>query len=268
MTRPPPDGRAPTRRRAGGLGRSTATTCASSRVASTRTPRTRRGSGCRRACARSRATRGLTPRRVVLSAPRRPRPRGGTRIQRGSSGATAVGSRRCSPRRGRLRRRRERRQRAAPAVPIIITASISTDARLGLAAPFGAGPISAHRLQPDGRLAAASRSRATTRRAGPGVRQQTAPINPRDTAELRGRRAAGPVPGRTSRATASTRGDGEGRAARAERAERGAAAVAPCAAVDDRRMPARWLLPPAALALPGRPPDGAGRRRPRSCSAT
>jgi hypothetical protein len=77
----------------------------------------------------------------------------------------------------------ERRNEPRPATRIVITGSISTDRVSVSPRRFGAGPVSlvvANLTDTSQQvtLETADRSRA-------GLRQQTAPINPRDTAELR-----------------------------------------------------------------------------------
>ena len=77
----------------------------------------------------------------------------------------------------------ERRSEPRPPTRILLTGSISTDRVSVSPRRFGAGPISlvvanlTHTSQ-QVTLETADRTRA-------GLRQQTAPINPRDTAELR-----------------------------------------------------------------------------------
>ena len=77
----------------------------------------------------------------------------------------------------------ERRSEPRPPTRILLTGSISTDRVSVSPRRFGAGPISlvvanlTHTSQ-QVTLETADRDR-------PGIRQQTAPINPRDTAELR-----------------------------------------------------------------------------------
>lgn len=77
----------------------------------------------------------------------------------------------------------ERRNEPRPPTRIVITGSISTDRVSVSPRRFGAGPVS---------LVVANLTdtsqQVTLETAGrdhPGLRQQTAPINPRDTAELR-----------------------------------------------------------------------------------
>jgi hypothetical protein len=77
----------------------------------------------------------------------------------------------------------DRRNEPRPPARILITGSISTDRVSISPRRFGAGPVSlivANLTDASQQvtLEAADRNR-------PGVRQQTAPINPRDTAELR-----------------------------------------------------------------------------------
>jgi hypothetical protein len=71
-----------------------------------------------------------------------------------------------------------------PPVPIIITASISTEHVSVSPRRFGAGPITlivSNQTGASQRVTLESDDSPGTR---PGVRQQTAPINPRDTARL------------------------------------------------------------------------------------
>jgi hypothetical protein len=77
----------------------------------------------------------------------------------------------------------ERKNEPRPPTRIVLTGSISTDHVSISPRRFGAGPVS---------LIVANLTNTSqqvtleaTDRSKPGVRQQTAPINPRDTAELR-----------------------------------------------------------------------------------
>jgi hypothetical protein len=71
-----------------------------------------------------------------------------------------------------------------PPVPIIITASISTEHVSVSPRRFGAGPITLIVSNQTGASQRVTLESDDTPGAGPGVRQQTAPINPRDTARL------------------------------------------------------------------------------------
>jgi hypothetical protein len=77
----------------------------------------------------------------------------------------------------------ERRNESRPPTRIVITGSISTDRVSISPRRFGAGPISlvvANLTDTSQQV-----TLETADRARAGLRQQTAPINPRDTAELR-----------------------------------------------------------------------------------
>ena len=77
----------------------------------------------------------------------------------------------------------ERRNEPRPPPRIVITGSISTDRVSVSPRRFGAGPISlvvANLTDTSQQVTLESSNRSR-----PGIRQQTAPINPRDTAELR-----------------------------------------------------------------------------------
>jgi hypothetical protein len=77
----------------------------------------------------------------------------------------------------------ERRNDPRPPTRIVVTGSISTDRVSISPRRFGAGPISlvvANLTDTSQQL-----TLETVDRRRPGIRQQTAPINPRDTAELR-----------------------------------------------------------------------------------
>jgi hypothetical protein len=72
-----------------------------------------------------------------------------------------------------------------PAVPIIITASISTEQVSVSPKRFGAGPITLIVSNQTGASQRVTLESDDAPGSGePGVRQQTAPINPRDTAQL------------------------------------------------------------------------------------
>jgi hypothetical protein len=71
-----------------------------------------------------------------------------------------------------------------PAVPIIITASISTEQVSVSPKRFGAGPITLIVSNQTGASQRVTLESDDAAGSGPGVRQQTAPINPRDTAQL------------------------------------------------------------------------------------
>jgi hypothetical protein len=71
-----------------------------------------------------------------------------------------------------------------PAVPIIITASISTEHVSVSPRRFGAGPITLVVSNQTGASQRVTLESDDAPGSGPGVRQQTAPINPRDTAQL------------------------------------------------------------------------------------
>ena len=71
-----------------------------------------------------------------------------------------------------------------PAVPIIITASISTEHVSVSPKRFGAGPITLIVSNQTGASQRVTLESDDAPGSGPGVRQQTAPINPRDTAQL------------------------------------------------------------------------------------
>src|SRR4051812_11827524 len=77
----------------------------------------------------------------------------------------------------------ERKNEPRPATRIVVTGSISTDRVSISPRRFGAGPVSlvvANLTDTSQQLTLESAERDR-----PGIRQQTAPINPRDTAELR-----------------------------------------------------------------------------------
>src|SRR4051812_2541882 len=77
----------------------------------------------------------------------------------------------------------ERKNEPRPATRIVVTGSISTDRVSISPRRFGAGPISlvvANLTDTSQQL-----TLETVDRRRPGIRQQTAPINPRDTAEVR-----------------------------------------------------------------------------------
>jgi len=71
-----------------------------------------------------------------------------------------------------------------PPVPIIITAAISTDHVTVSPRRFGAGPITLIVSNQTGASQRVTLESDDAPGEGPGVRQQTAPINPRDTAKL------------------------------------------------------------------------------------
>jgi hypothetical protein len=77
----------------------------------------------------------------------------------------------------------ERRNVPRPPTRIVVTGSISTDRVSVSPRRFGAGPVSlvvANLTDTSQQV-----TLETANRDRPGIRQQTAPINPRDTAELR-----------------------------------------------------------------------------------
>ena len=77
----------------------------------------------------------------------------------------------------------ERPNRPRPPAPIVITGSISPDRVSVSPRRFGAGPVSlvvANLTDTSQQV-----TLETAERDRPGIRRQTAPINPRDTAELR-----------------------------------------------------------------------------------
>jgi hypothetical protein len=83
----------------------------------------------------------------------------------------------------------ERRNVPRPPTRIVLTGSISTDRVSVSPRRFGAGPISlvvANLTDTSQQV-----TLETANRSRPGIRQQTAPINPRDTAELRADLATG-----------------------------------------------------------------------------
>jgi hypothetical protein len=109
-----------------------------------------------------------------------------------------------------------RRNDDRPAAPITITASVSPDRVSVSPVSFGAGPV---RLIVVNQTGAAQQVTLESKLApgeGPGIRQQTAPINPQDTATL----AADVAPGRYS---VSVRGDAISRATLRVGAERASA---------------------------------------------
>jgi hypothetical protein len=78
----------------------------------------------------------------------------------------------------------ERAREQRPPAPIVITASISNEAVSVSPRRFGSGPIN---LLVTNQTATAQRVTLESDDApgeGPGIRQETAPINPRDTARL------------------------------------------------------------------------------------
>jgi hypothetical protein len=83
----------------------------------------------------------------------------------------------------------ERKNEPRPPTRIVLTGSISTDRVSISPRRFGAGPVSlvvANLTDTSQQV-----TLETIDRGKPGVRQQTAPINPRDTAELRADLATG-----------------------------------------------------------------------------
>jgi hypothetical protein len=92
------------------------------------------------------------------------------------AGATALATLGCGS-------TEQRPNRPRPPARIVLTGSISTDRVSVSPRRFGAGPISlivANLTDTSQQV-----TLEATDRSKPGVRQQTAPINPRDTAELR-----------------------------------------------------------------------------------
>jgi hypothetical protein len=83
----------------------------------------------------------------------------------------------------------ERRNEPRPPTRIVLTGSISTDRVSISPRRFGAGPISLVVANLTDTSQQVTLERLDSRRAG--VRQETAPINPRDTAELRADLASG-----------------------------------------------------------------------------
>ena len=77
----------------------------------------------------------------------------------------------------------ERRNDPRPPTRIVVTGSISTDRVSISPRRFGAGPVSLVVANLTDTSQQVTLETADTARAG--IRQQTAPINPRDTAELR-----------------------------------------------------------------------------------
>jgi hypothetical protein len=71
-----------------------------------------------------------------------------------------------------------------PAVPIIITASISTEHVSVSPRRFGAGPITLIVSNQTGASQRVTLESDDAPGSAPGLRQQTAPINPRDTGQL------------------------------------------------------------------------------------
>jgi hypothetical protein len=82
-----------------------------------------------------------------------------------------------------------------PPSPIVVTASISKDRVSVSPAHFGAGPID---LVITNQTGASQQIVLETRGAGVGLKQSTAPINPRDTAEIKADLASGRYSVRTS----------------------------------------------------------------------
>jgi hypothetical protein len=71
-----------------------------------------------------------------------------------------------------------------PPSPIVITASVSKDGVSVSPRRLGAGPISLIVSNQTGASQQVTIESATTPGSGPGIRQETPPINPRDTATL------------------------------------------------------------------------------------
>jgi hypothetical protein len=94
----------------------------------------------------------------------------------GIAGATALATLGCGS-------TEQRPNRPRPPVRIVITGSISTDRVSVSPRRFGAGPVSlvvANLTDTPQRI-----TLETADRTGPGIRRETAPIDPRDTAEVR-----------------------------------------------------------------------------------
>jgi hypothetical protein len=72
-----------------------------------------------------------------------------------------------------------------PPSPIVVTASVSKDEVSVSPRRLGAGPISLIVTNQTGASQQVTIESATTPGSGPGIRQETAPINPRDTATLK-----------------------------------------------------------------------------------
>jgi hypothetical protein len=72
-----------------------------------------------------------------------------------------------------------------PPSPIVVTASVSKDQVSVSPRRLGAGPISLIVTNQTGASQQVTIESDTTPGSGPGVRQETAPINPRDTATLK-----------------------------------------------------------------------------------
>jgi hypothetical protein len=98
------------------------------------------------------------------------------------AGALALGAAACGT-------TDERRNEPRPPTRIVLTGSISTDRVSISPRRFGAGPISLVVANLTDTSQQVTLERLGSRRAG--VRQETAPINPRDTAELRADLASG-----------------------------------------------------------------------------
>jgi hypothetical protein len=94
-----------------------------------------------------------------------------------------------------------RANRPRPPAPIVVTASVSTTAVSVSPSQFGAGPIKLIVSNQTGASQQVTLESDSPPGSGPGVRQQTAPINPRDTASL----SADVEPGRYR---VAVRGDG------------------------------------------------------------
>lgn len=99
----------------------------------------------------------------------------------------------------------ERRNADRPPAPITITASVSPDRVSVSPGSFGAGPVRLIVVNQTSAAQQVTLESALAPGEGPGIRRQTAPINPQDTATL----AADVRPGRY---TVSVRGDAIGRA--------------------------------------------------------
>jgi hypothetical protein len=98
------------------------------------------------------------------------------------AGALALGAAACGT-------TDERRNEPRPPTRIVLTGSISTDRVSISPRRFGAGPVSLVVANLTDTSQQVTLERLGSRRAG--VRQETAPINPRDTAELRADLASG-----------------------------------------------------------------------------
>lgn len=74
--------------------------------------------------------------------------------------------------------------RPRPPAPILITASISNEAVAVSPGRFGAGPVNVVVTNQTGAAQRVTLESDDKPGAGPGIRQETSPINPRDTARL------------------------------------------------------------------------------------